>query len=421
MQQPIADSATLICRPARCRATRAPACQPCGARKPLRCGVIRSASDNPRSLSSSSAAPCSTRKSRNTCTRATDLELFRIDEVGVERDRVGLAEQLHEAAVLLDQIVRQHRDAESALTRAQDAEDVVDGDMRRARALAVASDLDQPARRLQIGRDVAAEQQNAVSVEILDIARRTEALEILGRRIGMEVHGEQLALDQIRLGRLAQADRHVGLAHGEIELLVGGDQLDADVRIQVDEFAEPRGEPVHADADRGGHLEVAVRPLAAVGQLGARRLEFHEDFMRGAVEQFALFGEDQPARVAVEQRDRELLLECAHLPRDGRLRKPELLARVGEAAGFGGGVKNLELVPVHDAKPLVRPCGYENRFIRRRRAAPSRHARRGSVRLRAPPCSPGRQRSPPGDRRRRSRRRPQRRPARRSRSSTARS
>src|SRR5580704_18499747 len=57
------------------------------------------------------------------------LELFRIDEVGVERDRLGLAEQLHQPAVLLDQIIRQHGDADAALAGAQDAEDVVDDEM----------------------------------------------------------------------------------------------------------------------------------------------------------------------------------------------------------------------------------------------------------------------------------------------------
>ena len=56
-------------------------------------------------------------------------------------------------------------------------------------------------------------------------ARRAEALEIFGRRVGVEMHREQLALDQVGLGRLAQPDRDVRLAHREIELLVGGDQL----------------------------------------------------------------------------------------------------------------------------------------------------------------------------------------------------
>src|SRR5882762_6154149 len=44
------------------------------------------------------------------------LQLFRIDEIGVDLDRVGLAEQLHQAVVLLDQIVRQCCDAEALLT-----------------------------------------------------------------------------------------------------------------------------------------------------------------------------------------------------------------------------------------------------------------------------------------------------------------
>src|SRR5580693_4836815 len=79
------------------------------------------------------------------------LELFGIDEVGVECLGFGLAEQLHQAAVLLDQIIRQHGDAESALAGAQEAEDVVDEEVRYAWAFAVARHLDQPARALQVG------------------------------------------------------------------------------------------------------------------------------------------------------------------------------------------------------------------------------------------------------------------------------
>ena len=86
-------------------------------------------------------------------------------------------------------------------------------------------------------------------VEILVAARRAEALEIFRRGVGVEVHGEQLALDQVGLRRLAQPDRDVGLAHREIELLLGGQQRDADVGIEFEEFAEPRRQPMHAEAD----------------------------------------------------------------------------------------------------------------------------------------------------------------------------
>src|ERR1700733_2552197 len=78
------------------------------------------------------------------------LELFGIDEIGIERDGVGLAEQLDQPAVLLDQIIRQHGDAESALAGPQDAENIIDDEVRHARTLAVARDFDQPARALQV-------------------------------------------------------------------------------------------------------------------------------------------------------------------------------------------------------------------------------------------------------------------------------
>ncbi len=117
-----------------------------------------------------------------------------------------------------------------------------------ARALAVAADVDQPAPVLQMRRHRSRRAREAMIVEIVVRARRAEALEIFGRGIGVEMHREQLALDQVGLRRLAQADRDVGLAHREVELLVGGEQRDADVGIEIEEFAEPRREPMHADA-----------------------------------------------------------------------------------------------------------------------------------------------------------------------------
>ena len=52
--------------------------------------------------------------------------------------------KLHEAAIFLDQIIRQHRDAEPLLAGAQHAENVVDGQERGARPFAVAADFRQP-------------------------------------------------------------------------------------------------------------------------------------------------------------------------------------------------------------------------------------------------------------------------------------
>src|SRR6185437_3519481 len=127
-----------------------------------------------------------------------------------------------------------------------------------------------------------------------------ETLEIIRRRISMRVHRKQLALNQIRLGWLSQANGNVGLAHREVELFVGRDQRDADIRIKVEKFAEPRRQPMYADTGRGGDLEFAVRALAAVGELGARRLELHEHFVRSAIQHIALLGQDQSARMAME-------------------------------------------------------------------------------------------------------------------------
>src|SRR5580704_8362087 len=109
----------------------------------------------------------------------------------------------------------------------------------------------------------------------------------------MEMHGEQLALDHVWLRRLSHANTDVGLAHGEIELFVGDDEIDANLRIELHELAEPRNEPVHAESWRGGHLEIAVRPLAAVGQLGPRGFKLHEHIVRGAIEKLTLLRQNE--------------------------------------------------------------------------------------------------------------------------------
>ena len=163
----------------------------------------------------------------------------------------------------------------------------------------------------------------------------------------MEVQREQLALDQVRLDRLPQPDRDVGLAHREVEFFLGGEQRDPDVGIEVDEFAEPWRQPMDAEAGRRGHLELAVGTFPRIGQLGARRLELHEHFVRGVVQQLALLGEDQPARMTMEQRDPKLLLERRHLPRHRRLRQPEMFAGMRKASRLGSGVEDLQLIPVH--------------------------------------------------------------------------
>src|SRR6202044_1873465 len=75
--------------------------------------------------------------------------------------------------------------------------------------------------------------------------------------------------------------------------------------------------------------------------------------MRGAKQQVALLGEDQAARMAVEQRNRQFLFECRDLARHGRLRETELLAGMREASRFGRRVKHLQLVPVHVQKSVA--------------------------------------------------------------------
>ena len=99
-----------------------------------------------------------------------------------------------------------------------------------------------------------------------------------------------------------------------------------------------------------------ARGLVLVGaQLRLGRVDLGGHVARGAIEQLALLGQDQAARMAVEQRDAQLLLERADLAADRRLAEIQRLARMGEAARLGDRVENPQLVPVHRPSPSLAP------------------------------------------------------------------
>jgi hypothetical protein len=91
----------------------------------------------------------------------------------------------------------------------------------------------------------------------------------------------------------------------------------------------------------------------------------------GGVEQkLALFGQDQPARVAVKQRGVEVFLQRADLAADGGLAQMQRVARMGQAAGIRHRVKYPQLVPIHASLPLppgvfARPRGLHRDIVLR--------------------------------------------------------
>src|SRR5579871_3532858 len=169
------------------------------------------------------------------------------------------------------------------------------------------------------------------------------------------MHRHQMALDQLRLAGWGHADGDVGLAHAEVELPVVEQKIDGDIGVDLEELAHPGREPGRAEGHRGRHLQLALGPVLAFRQLSFGHGELGEDFMGGAVEQFALLGQDQAARVPVKQGDVEAFLERADLAADGRLAEVQGFARMGETPGLGDGVEYPELVPVHYSAATLLP------------------------------------------------------------------
>ena len=98
-----------------------------------------------------------------------------------------------------------------------------------------------------------------------------------------------------------------------------------------------------------------MRLLAGVDQPAAHRVELEHDVVHRLVQHFALFGEDEAARVTMEQRRAEFLFERADLTADRRLAQAQGFAGVGERTGFGRRLEDAQLVPVHPGLRPARP------------------------------------------------------------------
>ena len=94
-----------------------------------------------------------------------------------------------------------------------------------------------------------------------------------------------------------------------------------------------------------------VGPGEAI-RTGDERLALIRQAIR-AEQKLALVGQGQAARVTLEQRGGDFLLQRADLAAYRRLGKPQCLARVREAAGAGHGVEYAKLVPIHVTRPRV--------------------------------------------------------------------
>ena len=114
-------------------------------------------------------------------------------------------------------------------------------------------------------------------------------------------------------------------------------------------------------------FERPLRPVLRFRDQAFGHRQLGEDLARGAKQQLALLGQDQAARMAVEQRHAEAFLERADLPADRRLAEIQRLAGMGEAARLGDRVKDPQLVPIHRHVRL--PAAPPARFARRRYSA----------------------------------------------------
>jgi hypothetical protein len=134
-------------------------------------------------------------------------------------------------------------------------------------------------------------------------------------------HRHQPLADQVGLRRLLQPDRHVGLPHRQVQHAFFQDQVDLQIGELLVEFRQAGGQPERPEAGRRGDTQLSEHLFLAVPDPRRRRIQPLHHGPRGVEQKLSLFGQNQPARMAVEQRGVERFLKPADLAGYRRLRQ----------------------------------------------------------------------------------------------------
>ena len=250
----------------------------------------------------------------------------------------------HERGLVFGHVVGQHAHAEAAQDALHHAEVVVDVEhvahpppeqvLHQARA---GRDLDR-------GRMLADE---AVVADRVEAGRRAAAGDVVAR--GEELHpdGHEALAHEVGLRGLLHAHGDVGLAHRQVDDALLQHQVDVEVGVALVEPRQPRHQPQRAEAHGGRHAELAQNLLLAVADARGGGVEALGHRGGGVEQKLPLLGQNQAARVAVEERGAERVLERADLAADGRLAQMQHVPGMRERARRRDGVEDPELVPIH--------------------------------------------------------------------------
>ena len=131
---------------------------------------------------------------------------------------------------------------------------------------------------------------------------------ILGR-IKAHLHAHQAFADQVGLAGFLHADCHIGLAHGQVQHPFFQHQIDFQMRVLFIKLGQARCQPQGAKAGGGGHTQFAKHTFFAVANTGRGAFQPFGHGLGGLEQQLPLFGQDQTARVAMEQGGIEAFLK----------------------------------------------------------------------------------------------------------------
>ncbi|MNN03649.1 hypothetical protein D3C81_1163460 [compost metagenome] len=160
------------------------------------------------------------------------------------------------------------------------------------------------------------------------------ALDIAGAGKYLRAQAAQFACDQVGVGQWPDAQRQIGFAGDQVQLLVAQVHVHADFRVLRLELTQQRGDPHRAHGVGHGEAQPAARAGLQLAHRALGLLQFAGNALAMFVIDRAGFGQAEAAGGAIQQACAEPAFQLLHLAADRGLGLPEQAGGCGEASLF---------------------------------------------------------------------------------------
>ena len=182
----------------------------------------------------------------------------------------------------------------------------------------------------------AGERKAVVAQQVFRLFRLAVPFEVGGRGGDHALQIADPARNEIDVAKRTDANRDIDPGLDQVDVILGDDEVKRDLREPGREFGQRRHQSVGGEGCAHTDAQTTARLVGEAHDVGFRIGDLADDALHAFEVDFALRGQRQTARRALEQAHAEFSLQSRHEFRHRRRRDAQIARGRGESVAFDG-------------------------------------------------------------------------------------